>query len=200
MSAPSILDVESKKEKFPIESEIKLQIERELGPLNIDNAISLVRLARKMCKSVDDIASYQIARDVAVSAIRTHCAAANKLNRVDSMTDDETLFNVLDSLVLLPECASSFSHEGVGVYLCENGVVSEQSAWYLPILSDHLDRGSRFPKGWTSRRCFVIKDGARIAVTDKEFRKIRFDEFKGIHVCGDIEFRSGQVLIDFETD
>lgn len=180
--------------------EEKLSIERELGPLNIDNAISLVRLARKMCKSVDDIASYQIARDVAVSAIRTHCVADNKLNRVDSMTDDETVFNVLDSLVHLPKCETVFSYERVGAYLCENGVVRTQSEWSLSEISLCLDFSSCFPKGWTSRRCFVIKDGARIAVTDEDFLKIHFDEFKGVHVCGDIEFRSGQVLIDLETE
>lgn len=41
---------------------------------------------------------------------------------------------------------------------------------------------------------------ARVAVTKADFCEIRFDKEKGVHVCGDVEFPSGQVLIDFEIE
>lgn len=178
---------------LPLRDE-KETLTMELSVLNSKNANAAMQFARKTCKNVGDIANNQIAREIVTSAIRLHGVAIN------SATDDATLLQVLDSLVILPESACFLSSEGVEAHFSKDGIVYMQSAWYLPLLSEHLDRGSSFPKGWTNRRCFVIKDGSRVAVGDEDFRKIHFDDFKGVHVCGDIEFPSGQILIDFVTE
>lgn len=166
----------------------------ELSVLNSKNANAAMQFARKTCKNVGDIANNQVAREIVTSAIRLHGVAIN------SATDDATLLQVLDSLVILPESAVFLSSEGVEAHFSKNGIVYAQAAWHLPLAANFASCKQSFPKEWISLRCFIIKDGSRVAVDDEDFRKIHFDDFKGVHVCGDIEFPSGQILIDFGTD
>lgn len=138
----------------------------------------------------------QVDREMKFMAIDVHGMVSGMDHGVTKKTWSDELIKVLDTLVFLPDPETKPTKDMVGVYFCKFGVVYSQGSCQLGKTHELFYEGDRFDLA--SRRCFIVRDGYRIAVKDTDFFRIRFDETKGMYVCGDVEFSSGRVLIDFE--
>lgn len=140
----------------------------------------------------------QMDRGMMFNAIEVHGMVSGMDHGVTKETWEDELIDVLDTLVFLPDPIKETkpTKDTIGVYFCKFGVVYSRRSCQLGKTHELFYEGDRFDL--ESRRCFIVRDGYRIAVKDTDFFRIRFDEAKGVYVCGDVEFSSGRVLIDFE--